>query len=101
MASVAITPMESNFLVPNATFFVELAAFALLMFLLTKYVIPPINRAMTARQEAIRAEFAQLDEAKSEAQGRLQTIFFLTVGLVEAMFFINLAFMALFVFVLG
>ena len=36
-----------------------------------------------------------------EAQGRLQTIFFLTVGLVEAMFFINLAFMALFVFVLS
>ena len=34
-------------------------------------------------------------------KGRLQTIFFLTVGLVEAMFFINLAFMALFVFVLG
>jgi F-type H+-transporting ATPase subunit b len=67
MASVAITPMESNFLVPNATFFVELAAFALLLFLLAKYVIPPINRAMTARQEAIRAEFAELDEAKSEA----------------------------------
>jgi F-type H+-transporting ATPase subunit b len=68
MASVAITPMaESNFLVPNGTFFVELAAFALLMFLLAKYVIPPINRAMTARQEAIREQFAELDEAKSEA----------------------------------
>jgi F-type H+-transporting ATPase subunit c len=36
-----------------------------------------------------------------EAQPRLFTIFFLTVGLVEAMYFINLAFMALFVFVLG
>ena len=36
-----------------------------------------------------------------EAQGRLQTIFFLTFGLCEAFFFINLAFMALFVFVLG
>ena len=36
-----------------------------------------------------------------EAQGRLQTIFFLTVGLVEAAYFINLAFMALFVFSLG
>jgi len=36
-----------------------------------------------------------------EAQGRLMTIFFLTVGLCEAMYFINLAFMALFVFVLG
>jgi F-type H+-transporting ATPase subunit c len=33
-----------------------------------------------------------------EAQGRLFTIFFLTVGLVEAMYFINLAFTALFVF---
>lgn len=67
MASVAITPMESNFLVPNATFFVELAAFALLLFLLAKYVIPPINRAMTARQDAIREQFAELDEAKTEA----------------------------------
>ncbi|MBA3417394.1 MAG: F0F1 ATP synthase subunit C [Geodermatophilaceae bacterium] len=36
-----------------------------------------------------------------EAQGRLFTIFFLTVGLCEAAYFINLAFMALFVFVLG
>jgi F-type H+-transporting ATPase subunit c len=36
-----------------------------------------------------------------EAQGRLFTIFFLTVGLVEAMYFINLAFMAVFVFVLS
>jgi F-type H+-transporting ATPase subunit c len=39
--------------------------------------------------------------AAPEAQGRLQTIFFLTVALVEGMYFINLAFMALFVFVLG
>ena len=67
MASVAITPMESNFLVPNATFFVELLAFALLLFLLAKYVIPPINRAMTRRQDAVREQFAELDEAKSEA----------------------------------
>ena len=36
-----------------------------------------------------------------EAQSRLQTLFFLTVGLVEAMYFINLAFMALFVFSLA
>jgi F-type H+-transporting ATPase subunit c len=36
-----------------------------------------------------------------EAQSRLFNIFFLTVGLVEAMYFINLAFMALFVFALG
>lgn len=36
-----------------------------------------------------------------EAQGRLFTIMFIIVGLVEAMYFINLVFMALFVFVLA
>ena len=35
-----------------------------------------------------------------EAQSRLFTIMFLTVGLVEAMYFINLAFTVLFIFVL-
>jgi F-type H+-transporting ATPase subunit b len=58
---------QSNFLVPNATFLVELAAFALLFYLLAKYVIPPINRAMTNRQEAIRQEFADLDKARADA----------------------------------
>ena len=61
-----LVPMarQSNFLVPNATFFVELRAFALLFYLLAKYVIPPINRAMTSRQDAIRTEFADLDQAR-------------------------------------
>src|SRR5215207_5139762 len=63
-----LVPMESNFLVPNGTFLVELAAFALLFFLLAKYVIPPINRAMTARQDAIRTQFADLDQAKQDAR---------------------------------
>lgn len=36
-----------------------------------------------------------------EAQSRLFTPFFITVGLVEAAYFINLAFMALFVFALA
>ncbi len=36
-----------------------------------------------------------------ELQSRLYTTMFLTVGLCEAMYFINLVFAALFVFVLG
>ena len=36
-----------------------------------------------------------------EVQGRLYSTMFLIVGLVEAMYFINLAFAALFVFVLA
>lgn len=63
-----VVPLQSNFLVPNATFWVELIAFAILMFILGKYVIPPINRAMTERQEAIKQEFAELEEAKGDAR---------------------------------
>ena len=36
--------------------------------MLGKWVIPPINRAMQARQDAIRDEFAELDEAKAKAE---------------------------------
>jgi len=69
MASVTsqVVPLEQNFLVPNGTFLVELAAFAIMVFILGKYVIPPINKAMTARQDAIRKQFAELDEAKQKA----------------------------------
>jgi F-type H+-transporting ATPase subunit b len=69
MASVTsqLVPLQSNFLVPNGTFLVELAAFAIMLFILGKWVVPPINRAMTARQDAIRQQFADLDQAKQEA----------------------------------
>ncbi|HET8961474.1 F0F1 ATP synthase subunit B [Nocardioides sp.] len=70
MASITsqLVPLESNFLVPNGTFLVELAAFGLMLFILGKWVVPPINRAMTARQDAIRKQFADLDEAKQDAR---------------------------------
>lgn len=58
----------SNFLVPNGTFFIELAAFLLLFGLLTRYVIPFINDAMTRRQEALRGEFAELENSKKAAK---------------------------------
>ncbi|MDQ3485986.1 MAG: F0F1 ATP synthase subunit B [Actinomycetota bacterium] len=58
----------NNFLVPNATFLVELLAFAIMLLILGRYVIPPINRAMTARQDAIRKEFAEADEAQQSAR---------------------------------
>jgi F-type H+-transporting ATPase subunit b len=70
MAPVDVVPMAeetNNFLVPNGTFFVELIAFAIIFFILAKYVVPPINKAMTARQDAIRQEFAEADEAKQNA----------------------------------
>lgn len=52
---------------PNGTFWVELIAFAIMFYILAKYIVPPINRAMTARQDAIRKQFADLDQAKADA----------------------------------
>jgi F-type H+-transporting ATPase subunit b len=67
-SSTTVLPLESNFLVPNGTFLVSLLAFAILIFIFGKYIIPPINNAMTSRQEAIRREFAELEEAQTDAR---------------------------------
>ncbi len=65
--AAGMIPLASNFLVPNGTFVVELIAFGIIVWILAKFVIPPINRAMVSRQEAIRKEFAELEEAKEKA----------------------------------
>src|ERR1700704_1621073 len=67
LASTPVVPLAANFLVPNATFIAELVAFAIIIWVLAKYVVPPINKAMEARQEAIRQQFAELDEAQDAA----------------------------------
>jgi F-type H+-transporting ATPase subunit b len=64
----AVHPLAANFLVPNATFFAELIAFGIIVWILAKYVIPPINKAMADRQDAIRRQFAELDEAQADAR---------------------------------
>jgi F-type H+-transporting ATPase subunit b len=66
--TAGIIPLASNFLVPNGTFFVELIAFGIIVWILAKFVVPPINRAMESRQEAIRTQFAELEEAKQAAR---------------------------------
>jgi F-type H+-transporting ATPase subunit b len=63
---------ESNFLVPNGTLIAELLGFLLLLAALAKWVIPPINRAMTARQQGIRQQFEELDAAKARADAAEQ-----------------------------
>ena len=58
---------ESVFLLPNGTFFVELAVVAVILFLVTKYIVPPINAALEARQEKIRTALEAADAARAEA----------------------------------
>jgi F-type H+-transporting ATPase subunit b len=55
------------FLLPNGTFFVELAVFLILVWLITKYIVPPLNRAMEKRQEHIRTALEAADSARADA----------------------------------
>jgi F-type H+-transporting ATPase subunit b len=57
-----------NFLVPNATFIVELIIFAVILWLLGKYVLPQISGAIAERQETIRREFDEAETAKAKAE---------------------------------
>ena len=58
---------SSNFLVPNATFFVELVAFLIVLFVLGEYVLPYINEPMEQRQATIRQALEDAEEAKRRA----------------------------------
>jgi len=57
----------SIFLLPNGTFFVELLVVAIILFLVTKYILPPLNKAMTDRQEKIRGSLEAADQARADA----------------------------------
>jgi len=58
----------SNFLVPNGTFIVVLLAFIIVVGVISKYVLPPLNQVLSERQEQIRGELAAADQAKADAE---------------------------------
>jgi F-type H+-transporting ATPase subunit b len=57
---------SGNFLVPDATFIAELVAFLLILGILGKYVLPPIQKATRERQEMIRKQVEDAEEAKTK-----------------------------------
>jgi F-type H+-transporting ATPase subunit b len=65
---LAAAATESNFLVPNGTFIAELVAFVILLWLINKYVLPPLSKAMTARQDLIDRSIKDSIEAKERLE---------------------------------
>lgn len=59
--------IASNFLIPNGTLIVEIIVFLLVLAFVARYVLPPLNRALEARQQQIKASLEAADEAKAEA----------------------------------
>jgi F-type H+-transporting ATPase subunit b len=72
MHALAAASGDSNFLVPNGTFIVEVIAFLIMLAILRKYVLPPINKALADRQEQIRSQFEASEKAQHEAADALE-----------------------------
>jgi F-type H+-transporting ATPase subunit b len=64
MTSSTVVAAENNFLVPNATILVEVVLFFVFLGVLSKWVLPPITKALAERQETIRARLVEAEEAK-------------------------------------
>jgi len=58
---------SSNFLVPNGTLIVEIVAFLIVLFVIGRYVLPPLNKVLEERQGQIRSALEAAEAAKAEA----------------------------------
>jgi F-type H+-transporting ATPase subunit b len=61
------------FLIPNATFFVELVIFLVVLGVLWRYAVPPVKRAMDDRQQMVRRQIEESQQASkrlTEAEAR-------------------------------
>lgn len=65
---MAALAKESNFLIPNGTFLVELAAFVIILVVIGRFVIPPVQAAMRQRRALIRGQFDEAEEARERAE---------------------------------
>jgi F-type H+-transporting ATPase subunit b len=66
--ATSIQADTSNFLIPNATFIAELIIFLIILFLIGKFIVPVINKQLAARQEAIRQQFQDAEDAKTRLE---------------------------------
>ena len=58
----------NNFLVPNWTFVAELVAFVIILWVIGRYIAPPVQRAMRDRQEMIKKQVADSEQAATQLE---------------------------------
>jgi F-type H+-transporting ATPase subunit b len=64
--------IASNFLIPNGTLIVEIIAFLIVLAVVARYVLPPLNKALEERQQEIRRSLEAAEAAKAEADATRQ-----------------------------
>ncbi|HTF47138.1 MAG TPA: F0F1 ATP synthase subunit B [Pseudonocardia sp.] len=52
-----------NFLLPNGTIIAELVAFLLILFVLWKYVVPPLSKSLQQRQDMVQKQVEDAEDA--------------------------------------
>jgi F-type H+-transporting ATPase subunit b len=68
------TIASGNFLVPNATFIAEFIAFLLILGIIAKYILPRIEGPLRERQELIKKQVEDADEAKRKLEEADKTL---------------------------
>lgn len=61
------TTTASIFLVPNGTFFAELVLFVVVLGVVAKFILPPLQKAMDERAFTVRSAMEASDEGRAEA----------------------------------
>lgn len=56
----------NNFLIPNATFIAELVAFLLVLGIIARFILPPLRKVLSDRQEMLRKQLQDTDEARQK-----------------------------------
>lgn len=66
--STATAPVAANnFLLPNGTLLAELLLFAIILVVMLRFIVPPVQRAMRERNRLIHGEFDEARRARERA----------------------------------
>src|SRR6266498_2275427 len=65
MSPVQMAAEKNNFLLPNATFFVEAIIFVVVLYIFAKFIVPPVRTAMRERNEMVQR---QADESRKATE---------------------------------
>lgn len=59
---------SSIFLLPNGTFFIELILFIIVLAIVAKVILPPIQRTLAERERIVRSSLQAGEEGRAEAE---------------------------------
>ena len=74
--TLVLAQASENFLLPNATFFIELILFVIILLVLHRFVVPPLSRAMAEREQMVKRQVEDREEAARQlrqAEERYET----------------------------